>query len=244
MKFTPNLVVGVVITLVGCVLMLDRLGMVQFGEALRLWPVLLTLFGISVVVQSLRSDTEGSSGGTRPIVGPGLVLFLVVVGLFAWRTEGRTFVRSGDPADPRVSLVGIMGRDDRVSLSQAFNGAEMTTVMGRTRLDLRKATLATNGEVSVDVFGMMGAVEIVVPSHWIVDTQAWAVMGGIDDRRRKPLATTDASSSKEDAKTSDARASSSGPSTGEPPAALPATDTAPRLVVRGMVLMGALVIRS
>lgn len=261
MKFTPNLVIGLVITLIGVILMLDRLGMLEISQALRLWPVMVTLFGVSIIVQAMRAETStGNPAGGRPIVGPGFVLFLVVVSVLAWRTEGRSFVRRGDPADAQMSLVGIMGRDDRVSLSNAFSGAEMTTVMGRTRLDLRKATLKTDGEVVVDIFGMMGAVEVIVPETWTVDAQAWAVMGGVEDRRKQPArpkSGDDIGDSRGESAVTplDGAASKTIGSTGvtrNPPASatlgatttpsVPATQ--PRLVIRGMVLMGALVIRS
>jgi hypothetical protein len=270
MKFTPNLVIGVVITLIGGVLILDRLDVVAVGQALRLWPVLLTVFGLSVIVQALRNDEDGQSaaGGGRPIVSPGLVLFIAVVSVLAWRTEGRSFMRRGEPVDAQQSLVGIMGRDDRIVLSSAFTGAEMTSVMGRTRLDLRKATPISDGTAVVDVFGLMGAVEIVVPAHWVIDSQAWAVMGGVDDKRRQqaraPERDDDAADERRDQSStaSDARSQtidgtagtvppqgrdissqSVGGSTTAAPDSL-AAPTPPRLVIRGMVVMGALVIRS
>jgi hypothetical protein len=245
MKFTPNLVIGVVITLVGIVLMLDRLGLVELGQALRLWPILVTVFGVSVVAQALQSDKDGKPVDGRPIISPGLVFFICIVGILAWRTEGRSFVRSGDPVDPQVSLVGIMGRDDRVSLSNAFSGAEMTTIMGRTRLDLRKATLKTDGEVVVDVFGMMGAVEVIVPETWAVDSQAWAVMGGVEDKRRRSQSPDDRND-RDQEKSTDASKLQPEPMQPTPaaPGATSATTPQPRLVIKGMVMMGALVIRS
>jgi hypothetical protein len=248
MKFTPNLVIGVVITLVGIILMLDRLEIVEIGQALRLWPVLLTVFGISVVWQALNSDKDTPGVSGRPIISPGLVLFLAVVSVVAWRADGRTFSRRGAPSDAQMSLVGIMGRDDRVVTSKAFQSADMTTLMGRTRLDLRQATLSTEGEVVVDVFGMWGAVEIIVPPNWTVDSQAWAIMGGIDDRRRRS-STSSASNRdgnndrpREDATTTTPNAAQtpSAPDVQQPAAPGPE----PRLVLRGTILMGGLVIRS
>jgi hypothetical protein len=235
MKFTPNLVVGIAITIVGIVLLLDRVELLAIRQVLHLWPVLLTLFGLSIVVQALKGERHGSTDAAgRPIVGPGLVLFLVIVSVIAVRTDGRRFSPSGTATDTDISVVGIMGRDDRVSLSPGFRGAQMTTVMGRTRLDLRQATLAPDGEAIIDVFGMMGTVEVIVPAAWTVDVQAHAIMGGTEDRRRPRQG-------QEPASVAPGVAPGDLPA---PPASGASPPAATRLVIRGLVLMGALVIRS
>jgi len=251
MKFTPNLVAGIAITILGSVLLLDRLGLMEIQQVLHLWPVLLTLFGLSIVVQAWKGETAtGGVGAGRPIIGPGFVLFLVVVSILATRVDGRRFTPGGTPTDSEISMVAIMGHDDRVSLAPSFRSADMTSVMGRTRLDLRKATLAPTGEVTIDVLGMMGAVEVMVPGNWVVDVQARAIMGGVEDKRRTPITGRDEETQQtmERDQTPAARdRASAGPSQ-DPVAAPTAGETAqrsgaPRLVIRGTVVMGALVIR-
>ncbi len=234
MKFTPNLVVGVAITILGAVLLLDRFDVLELRQVLHLWPILLTLFGISVVVQAWKGDTAplGSAAG-RPMVGPGFVLFLVVTTILATRVDGRRLTRAGTPADSEISVVAIMGRDDRVSTSTSFRRADMTTLMGRSRLDLRHAVPEAD-EVVIDVFGMWGATELLVPPGWTVDVQAWTVAGGVEDKRRAGTPPADAAPASAPAAVQDG------------PAAVPAADppAAPRrLVIRGGVLMGAVVIR-
>lgn len=217
MKFTPNLVIGIVITLVGSVLVLDRLGLLEFQRALQLWPVLVMLFGISVIIQALRPPSEGAdSQWQRPIVGPGLVLFLVVISVFGWRTQARR-AADGEPkgTDQTMSLVGIMGEDARLVSAPDFGRANMLSVMGSTRLDLRKAGLTPGREAIVDIVGVMGGVEIRVPREWVVDVKAVAIMGGVNDQR---------------------------PARG--PDAPPLPTDAPKLVITGVVVMGGLVIKS
>ena len=81
-----------------------------------------------------------------------------------------------------------MGRSDHVSRATTFRGADMTNVMGRTDLDLRDATLAPGDSASVQVFSMMGAVMLRVPSTWTVDTGAISAMGGVRDERLEVVA--------------------------------------------------------
>ena len=90
MTFTPNLVVCLGIAGLGIVLILDRLGMVAAQDVLRFWPVLLILFGASVVAQALR----GGAGEPRraPIVSPGFIFFIASLGLLF----SRGYQRGGD----------------------------------------------------------------------------------------------------------------------------------------------------
>jgi hypothetical protein len=170
------------ITLLGSVLLLDRVGVLEIKNLVQYWPVLLTLFGISVVVQAIRGDRPGSNTA-RPIVGSGVILVWLFVWLAVSSAHDRHFVAAGSEGDAELKLIGVMGEDSRASLATAFRSAHMTSVMGRTRLDLRQAALAPDGTATVDVFGLMGAVEVLVPHSWTIDVQATTVMGGVRDRR-------------------------------------------------------------
>lgn len=269
MKFTPNLVVGGVITLLGASLLLDQLGAFDARSLLRFWPVLLMIFGVSIVVQALSGDGNGTPGpGRRPIVGPAFVLFFVIVWLVSSNASDRRFVATGASGDPEMTLVGIMGRDDRTSVSTAFRGAQMTSVMGQTRLDLRQATIAQDVGATIEVFGLMGAVEVIVPEAWTLDVQTTAIMGGVRDRRGDAGDNDDDGDDSRRTRRERRRAAREhavvrGPGESQSPASPSPTETAPavieppasptpspavpstaRLVLRGTVMMGGLIIRS
>ena len=114
-------------------------------------------------------------------------------------------------------LAALMGSAQRTSDTQAFTGAEMTAMMGSCSLDLSHAQIAPGAEATIDIFAMMGSVTIRVPDGWTVDTRAIPVMGAVRDNRwPAPSAASDAST--------------------------PAQP--PRLVLRGMVMMGSIFIKS
>jgi hypothetical protein len=71
------------------------------------------------------------------------------------------------------------GIERRIS-SPLFRRADFTAVMGGIEVDLRQA--GTPGEAIIDVFIMMGGLEIKVPPDWIVSNQMIAVMGGAVDK--------------------------------------------------------------
>jgi len=112
-------------------------------------------------------------------------LILVLVG-------GRIFWSAFHPAsmaDPSggssASAVAILGGFDRRLTARAFRRAEVTAFMGGGKLDLRDAT-PEDGTVIVDVFAVMGGVEIIVPPTWVVDVEVTPFMGGCDDKTRVP----------------------------------------------------------
>jgi hypothetical protein len=97
--------------------------------------------------------------------------------------------------------------------SGVLRRGSMTSLMGGCVLDARHATMPPEGAV-LDVFAIMGGVEVRVPAEWTVVTDVASVMAGIDDKRR-PVATP----------------------------AVPGHAT-PRLVIRGVVVMGGLMIKD
>lgn len=217
--FTPNVIVGLTLMALGTVVLLDRLGFVVTPDLLQYWPVLLVLFGASVAAQALRKP-DPSVPQQRPVVSPGLVLFVVILTLLfsqGFRVGGNRQTSTGEE---RMNLVGVMGHASGTSTATDFEGARLGGVMGRSTLDLRQATIPPGQEAIVDVFVVMGKATVLVPEGWAIDTSALPVMGEVEDKRW-PRAETP-----------------------EPDDAIEATGVPPRLVLRGFVMMGKIEIES
>jgi hypothetical protein len=211
----PQLAMGICILTIGAALMLDRLGIVPAAQILRLWPVGIILIGAAMVAQSLWPPPEGYTP-RRHRGGFVPFLFFSIMLSFALFASQRADRRTvGASPDSTVSLFAIAGRDRQVSVTSRFQGGEMMRVMGGTDLDLRQATMAPGEEAVIEVFAVMGGAVLRVPGDWVVDVQTVPIMGGV--QRQPP---TD-------------------------PASAPADGAArPRLIVRGLVVMGGLTIRS
>jgi hypothetical protein len=225
--FTPNVIVGLGVALLGVVLTLDRMHVIDAIDVLRFWPVLLTLFGASIVAQALRG---GAADRQAPILSPPLIIFLVIGGLIATRVADRN--RDGARLDgPGTFTVNaVMAGNHRVVTETTFRGADMTSVMGEARLDLRRAIVAPGEEIVIEVFTLMGSTIVVVPEAWEVDVEAVPLMGGFKDERKRAR----------DDETQDAV-----PAAADAPAPVEAPASAtPRVVLRGFIMMGGLVIRS
>jgi hypothetical protein len=235
--FTPNLVVGIGVTMLGVVLTLDKLGIVEALGWLQFWPVLLVFFGVAIVAQALR---PAPGGRQAPILSAPLVLLLVVAGVIASRTTApRSAAEAAMEGGATVSVHAVMSGNSHAVAGRPFRHAEMTAVMGESRLDLRGATLAPGEEAVIDVVTVMGSTIVYVPADWDVNFDAVPVMGGVKDERSGRAARPDDDG--------DANADASAVAV-TPPADASATATfdgpRPRLVLRGFVLMGGLVIRS
>lgn len=116
-----------------------------------------------------------------------------------------------------ASVHALMGRGVQAP-NGTVSGGDVTAVMGVAELDFRHVALPPGEELIVDVLAVMGGVIIRVPDHWTVDTRAVPVLGGARDRRFHAFDAAD-----------------DAPRSGQP---------APRLVLRGAVVMGGLTIRS
>jgi hypothetical protein len=237
-RFTPNLVVGLTVTAAGTALLLDTLDLLNARDLVRFWPAVLVLFGFSIIVQALQGGAAGPA--QRPIITPGFVIMLVLAGVFASKVLQRPANRATDSSNPAV--YAVMSRSTRTSAAAPFRGANMTTFMGRSRLDLSDAQLAPGEEATVDVLGMMGAVELVVPEGWDVQVEAFPVMGRVADRRF--LASRPRARPAPEAQDTTEVAGETVAENDQAPAPPAASAEPPRVIVRGFIMMGNLHIES
>lgn len=241
----PQFVIGLFIMLLGLALILDRLSVLEMARVVQFWPVILIVLGASVILQA-TGDTTGDAKRAVAPVGP--VVLIVLLGLLFTHTLDRR--GSAERATgPDVALFALMGGDQRALLDEPLEGAQITSVMGEARLDLRSAAVEPGGEIVVDVFTVMGGAIVQVPAGWIVDVRVKSVFGGIRDNRRRPVVTVD-TGGPPDGTVADAdlAAAPADPDAVPGPApegreAAPA-EAPPRLVLEGVVVMGGLSIRS
>ncbi len=239
MNNAPHLALGICIVAIGVALTLERLHVLEAERILRLWPVGLILLGASVMAQAFWPGADTAADGRRrSSVAPLLLLSIILFGFLIGPTlERRSFARSGSQTSETVTMFAVMGADKRISSATRFRGGEMTSFMGGNQLDLRQATIAPGEEAVIDVFAMMGGIELRVPDDWIVDVRAVPVMGGVEDQRRR------AGRRRVDAEHQPAEAGDSDEKPPETKATNADTTAAPRLVLRGFIMMGGLVIK-
>jgi hypothetical protein len=260
---TPQLVIGLFITILGALLTLDALNIIETSVFRPFWPSVLIALGLAMLLK--RQDSSGRFWGwiwtglgswlllnalgvlrlrVWELIGP---VLLIVIG---WSIVRHTWHQEPPPASApppdgispfpgvpgvppmpppagrgdreipgglrsheggRVTLFALMGEAKRASNDHPFRGGEMTAVMGGCVLDLRQAIIAPGDEARINLVGVMAGHEIWVPPSWSVLSDVVPVLGGVDDKRLRPLE--------------------------------PASEHPPRLRLKGVILMGGVVIK-
>jgi hypothetical protein len=197
-----QLLMGVLIIAVGFLFTLDNLGVAHAADYLRYWPAGLIAIGLVKLWDSRDGHGGGFGGFVITLIGlwllleslvdirisfgdmwPMLLVFLG--GYLVWR--GLTGHRRLPPGDDHaiVSAMAILSGVNRGNNSRTFRGGDLTAIMGGCEIDLRQA--AINGEAVIDVFAVWGGIEIRVPEDWSVAFQVTPLMGGVEDKTRPSL---------------------------------------------------------
>ncbi len=204
--WNAQLVFGLIIIAVGVLFVLDNLDMVYAGDILRYWPAILVVIGLAKLTEPHTSKfwawTFIVVGGLLLLdkmdvidfrIGDWWPLILIAIGgTILWgavtRKSMHTVVLNGDDTDTDesvLSLTAIMGGFEKKILSNDFRGGNVTTIMGGAELDLRQAVIKGN-EAVIDVFVLMGGIELKVPETWRVIMKGVPIMGGFSDESRTP----------------------------------------------------------
>jgi predicted membrane protein len=235
LRATPRLVVGLAIALFGLVLVLDRLNLVVAGRILRFWPAVLIVVGVMMFVRTRRVG-GGVNGIIVTLIGGWLLLnsigtvqvrfwemfwpiVLIAIGsALVMQTVRHRDASASPDSDDTVTIFAVMSGTKRRSSAARFRGGEVTLFMGGGQIDLRQATIPYGEEAVLDIVAVMGGCELVVPSSWTVATPIVPIMGAVEDKRLPPLP--------------DGNIGAAGGL------------AAPRLVLRGFVMMGGVEIKS
>jgi len=225
-RFTPQVLFGLIVIVVGVLFTLDNLNVIDAEQYLQYWPAALVAVGLLKLWQC--RDGRGWFGAFFLILLGGWMLlerivyiridlrdvwplFFVFFGAYmVWRGfGGRRRPRSAD-SNAHMSALAVMSGIARRSNSTAFEGGDLTAVMGGCEIDLRQASIAPGTVAVIECFAFWGGIDIRVPEDWTVISRVTPLMGGIEDKTR--------------------------------PA--PSAAGAKQLEVRGVVIMGGVVIKN
>lgn len=203
--FSPRLIVGLAIVVLGSLMLLDNLNVIDADPIYRyFFPGVLLAVGLSVLVQ-------GSIWGWVWIVGGGWVLaekldlvelsffqlflpaaLLLVGGSLVYRTFVRPRTSAPGPEDPAsyVRAFAVMSGNERRGIASTFRGGDLAAFMGGVTLDLRQAKMTPEGAV-LDTFAFWGGIEIKVPESWQVRGEVIPLMGGFEDKTRPKAGAVD-----------------------------------------------------
>ena len=197
--FSPRLILGLAIVVLGSLLLLDNLNLIEADPLYRyFFPGVLLAVGLSVLVQgsiwgwvwivggrsgcwprsSSSSRSTSSSSSCRRCS--------------SWSAARSSTAPSCDrrttapgPEDPAsyVRAFAVMSGNERRGIASTFRGGDLAAFMGGVTLDLRQAKMTPEGAV-VDTFAFWGGIEVKVPETWQVRGEVIPLMGGFEDKTR------------------------------------------------------------
>ena len=196
---------GSIVILVGLAFLLNNMGIVDFRDIWRYWPVLIIVYGVSRIF-ACKAVTSLIWGGAVALIGILLLLdnldiiffrfdyiwplIIIAFGLslLARAIDRKQYIAGSAPAassENVVNIVTVFGGSERIIDNRDFRGGEIVSVFGGVRLDLRRAAI-TLDRVVLDISAVFGGVEIRVPENWSVSTKGVGIFGGFDDKTLHP----------------------------------------------------------
>jgi predicted membrane protein len=199
------LVIGALIVTFGLTLLANNLGWTDMRSVTRqFWPFALVIFGVA----SLFNEKPGSNFWGLVLIVAGLWIYasqrdwiqvsfwavfgptvlILIGGTVVWRAMVHHEPKALSDDDPSgyINSFAVMSGNEHKPVTP-FSGANVGAVMGAVKLDLTSADLKGD-EVAVDVFVIMGGIEIYAPRDWEVRSKVVNLMGATVDKRR-PAAT-------------------------------------------------------
>jgi Domain of unknown function (DUF5668)/Cell wall-active antibiotics response 4TMS YvqF len=183
---------ALVLIVVGGWLLLNTLGLVSLDLWEFIWPLLLVLFGARIMLGNRSSGSNATPGGAGPTAAGPTGAGPTGPGLTGGPSSGSTpsghggFARAtaGSSEPGHASLFSLLSGSKRRWGQSVFRGAEATVCMGGCELDLREALMAGGEPAVIDVFVLMGGMNIFVPVNWTVSQEVVVLLGGVQDKTR------------------------------------------------------------
>ncbi len=149
--------------LLGVGILLDNLGVLDFEQAFHdYWPLLLILWGISVIMKRRRSPPPPAPGAPSP-PSPEMQA-----------PDSSSAVASSD----LVHQSNVFGDLVTKITSQSFRGGSVSTVFGNCDLDISDAAFAS-GDHELRVHGVFGDSTITLPRDAAVTITAHSLFGDV-----------------------------------------------------------------
>ncbi len=189
----PRAVIGALFISAGVLALMDAIGLFHLGVFIAgTWPLLFVLAGVLSLISSAKNWLWG-----LVLIGIGAVSFLNinnVVSFTVWELFWPVVIALigvqilTRPARGELKkAVGSVNTSDQFALmsgsgqrivTDKYTGGKATAIMGGVELDLRESKIVSNA--TIEVFALMGGVNIKVPAGVAVKSEVLVLLGGVD----------------------------------------------------------------
>lgn len=141
------------------------------------WPVLIIGVGLMMILgpQSSRSKSVAEEKIEQPPVTA-----FHTAGADSYTSAAPVTPASG-PADEVLDIVAIFAGIKKRLYSKTFRGGEVVAVFGGAEINMMQADFANT--VELEVVQIFGGTKLIVPAHWEIRSEAFVMLGGIEDKR-------------------------------------------------------------
>lgn len=137
------------------------------------WPLLIFGIGLSVLLSKGRSRKKESEPET--LINPEPIA-----------ADANASAISNDEGETVVDAASIFGSVKKNIYSKNFKGGEVVSIFGGTEINLMYADFT--GVAKLEIVNVFGGTTLIVPAHWQIKSEAAAILGAIEDKRRDPAA--------------------------------------------------------
>lgn len=201
---TTRFIIACAIVIIGIILLLGNLDILYPSYYLRYWPVIIIIIGINYLLQD-KSKHGKRWGWILTILGTILLLnriftqfslwdywplILIALGVSmllrssTWRKHMNIEQIDAIDSTSFMKATAILSGFRRVNNSQDFKGGELTAIMGGLEINLRNASI--KDKAVLDIFALMGGVELFIPDDWVVIVEGFSFLGGFKDKTHPP----------------------------------------------------------
>lgn len=203
-KLSPSrIITGLLVLAVGVGLLLSNLNVLNFGDIVRdWWPTIIIVSGIIIFLSDMKNylwalivtafgvATQLHILDLIPVNAWQLVwpIIIIVIGI-SILVNRAVFAGAGNSAAKvskadREDVTAILSGTDQKNHSTDFKGAKITAIMGGAQVDLRKAVIKK--EATIEIFSLMGGVELIVSEDVMVKCSTSNILGGIENKASAP----------------------------------------------------------
>lgn len=192
--FNIRMIFGLVIVAVGAIALLANFGYDVDINLFDYWPLILVLIGLSRIFQPQEyrhlwfGVIFAAVGVLFLLDNFGFISFgfdelwpfiLIIVGIAVLRHGFGG--KKGDSTDiDYIDHTALLGGGEYHYTSKSLKSGKLFAFMGGCEINLQQADMQGD-EMVIDVFAMMGGIEIRVPDNWQVIMRGIPIMGGMSD---------------------------------------------------------------
>lgn len=144
------------VIIIGAMLQANVLNLIDFNIWQMFFPVLLILFGISLLIPKRYKDKDDHSSQTN--------------------YENIKHVSTNYDSEDYIAKTTILSGLNLRNTSNDFKGGILTTILGGIDVDLRGADIKEEGAF-LEANAFMGGIDIKVPKHWKVKVSGTPILG-------------------------------------------------------------------